>query len=219
MTTFSIFAARDGDTYLDSVEADNQADAETKARKQLAVAWNMVDLLEAWIREDHESGFDAELDGFLVTPAPAVLPAELAPCFDLGELMSVIGWAEQFAEDWMEMADSESTRKDGADACALVERVKAATLACQAAKPIRVLIALDGGLVQGGCSDVPVEIIVVDYDTGGADPAELVDVPQDDGTTTEAFAHSQSFTVDPAFIDGAEAAMIAHDKEGIDDVG
>jgi hypothetical protein len=68
MTTFEIFAARDGDTYRDTVGAADQEEAESKAREQLAEAWRMTDELYLARKEGDESAFDAELDGFSVEP-------------------------------------------------------------------------------------------------------------------------------------------------------
>jgi hypothetical protein len=75
MTTFSVIAARDGDVYHDAVEANDQAEAETKAREQLAEAWHMTDELALAREEGDESAFDAELDGFAVDPEPAPIGA------------------------------------------------------------------------------------------------------------------------------------------------
>lgn len=65
---YSVIAARDGDTYHDEVSADNQEEAETKAREQLAEAWHMQSELKQAREEGDESAFDAELDGFAVDP-------------------------------------------------------------------------------------------------------------------------------------------------------
>lgn len=43
----------------------------------------------------------------------------------------------------------------------------------------RVAIDLDGGLVQQVFSTVPIEVAIVDYDTDGADPAELTEFDGD----------------------------------------
>jgi hypothetical protein len=65
---YSVIAARDGDVYHDSVEAETQEEADTKAREQLAEAWNMQDYLQSARDEGDESEFEAELDGFAVDP-------------------------------------------------------------------------------------------------------------------------------------------------------
>ena len=51
----------------------------------------------------------------------------------------------------------------------------------------RIVIRLEGGCVQAVLSDTPVELMVVDYDTDGGDPAEMDSIPQNDGSTVEAF--------------------------------
>lgn len=48
-------------------------------------------------------------------------------------------------------------------------------------EPPRVLIVLDGGLVQDVIADVPLRATVLDYDTEGADLEDLHPVPQDEG--------------------------------------
>ena len=53
-----------------------------------------------------------------------------------------------------------------------------------------IVITLEGGLVQGVSSDDPAmvgqKVAVIDYDTEGADPDEVEQVPQGDGETEEA---------------------------------
>ena len=50
-------------------------------------------------------------------------------------------------------------------------------------QPVRILVLLDGGLVQGVVADNPgVEVTVLDQDTEGADENEIVDVAGETGT-------------------------------------
>jgi hypothetical protein len=97
-----------------------------------------------------------------------------------------------------------------------------ATLHAQAERalqqPVRVLVNLEGGLVQAVLSDgtVPVDVAIVDYDSEGADDDEIVAIPQDGryaGTTADAVARIESATVDPEFIANAFAAITAADSE------
>lgn len=39
-------------------------------------------------------------------------------------------------------------------------------------KPVRIVVTLEGGIVQNVLSDIPVEVIVLDYDTEDCDPEE-----------------------------------------------
>jgi hypothetical protein len=56
------------------------------------------------------------------------------------------------------------------------------------APPIRVLVALEGGCVSAVTASVPgVQLVTLDYDTEGADEADLFDIPQNGGGTAEAF--------------------------------
>lgn len=67
-----VIAARDGDMFLDSVEAETLEQAQTKGRELLAAAWQMTAELEQARADGEESDFDSELDGFAVEPeAPA----------------------------------------------------------------------------------------------------------------------------------------------------
>ena len=55
-------------------------------------------------------------------------------------------------------------------------------------------IHIDGGLIQSiGVLDLdgPNMAVIVDYDTDGADPDDLTEVPQPDGTTIDAYIHLQ----------------------------
>lgn len=58
------------------------------------------------------------------------------------------------------------------------------------------LIVMEGGLIQSIHTNDPdwnVPIVIIDYDTEGADPEDLTPVPQDDdGTTVEAWVVESS---------------------------
>ena len=61
------------------------------------------------------------------------------------------------------------------------------------APPPKVAVVLDGGLVQCLTADrpndvLPITFMVIDYDTEGSSPEELVEVPQGDGEMSDAFA-------------------------------
>jgi hypothetical protein len=53
----------------------------------------------------------------------------------------------------------------------------------------RIVITVQGGLIQDISSSEPIECLVIDYDTEGADADQLTSIPQDDGTTAEAYAY------------------------------
>lgn len=52
--------------------------------------------------------------------------------------------------------------------------------------PMRAVVKIEEGLVQSVVSNVPLELLVADYDVQGADKSELTDVNQGDGTTKPA---------------------------------
>lgn len=60
-------------------------------------------------------------------------------------------------------------------------------------EPVKIAIVVQGGMVQAVLTaGVEVEFTVVDYDTDGADPADLVPVPQDGGGIAEAVVWDRS---------------------------
>ncbi len=56
-------------------------------------------------------------------------------------------------------------------------------------EPVRIVITMEGGLISGVFSlGVPVEALIIDYDTDGADEDdELTEVPQGPDTVSDAF--------------------------------
>jgi hypothetical protein len=87
----------------------------------------------------------------------------------------------------------------------------------ETAPPIRVVAALEGGIIQGAVADRPgVVLLTVDYDTDGEKDG-VYDIPQgDDTTTAEAFRGEIRPEVDPAWIDGLQAARPSY-GEGADE--
>lgn len=65
------------------------------------------------------------------------------------------------------------------------------------AAPVQVSLVIQGGLVQNVIASRDVEATLVDYDTEGADPGELLDVPQTDGGKVEARVADFPVEVDP----------------------
>jgi len=75
-------------------------------------------------------------------------------------------------------------------------------------EPVKIVITLDGGLVQGVISmGIPVEYIIVDYDTDGADENELFDCPQDDAAAVKAFAYDNMAHIDGPWCEEVYAAF------------
>lgn len=58
---------------------------------------------------------------------------------------------------------------------------------------MRILVHIDGGIVQSVSSDSPLdaEVVVIDYDVEGADEEDLDLVPQSDDPTDVEFAYIQ----------------------------
>lgn len=61
--------------------------------------------------------------------------------------------------------------------------------------PVRVMVGVEGGIVQGATANVPLELVVVDYDCDGAEDA--VPVPQSGGGTCMASVACHQALVDP----------------------
>ncbi len=65
----------------------------------------------------------------------------------------------------------------------------------------RIVVGVEGGLVQGASSDMPAGLIVLDYDRD--DMAEgAVEVPQSGGSTSVATIISHGVNLDPDFVAG-----------------
>jgi len=65
---YSVTVTDDGSTFHDSVEADSQEEAETKARELIAESWDCQDRLDEARNEGSEIDFDANFDTFTVDP-------------------------------------------------------------------------------------------------------------------------------------------------------
>ncbi len=81
-------------------------------------------------------------------------------------------------------------------------------------KPIeaaaRIVVALDGGLVQSVVADRPIKLLVVDYDVEGADGDELSLIPQDDRPPVPAAVSGWALDgigIDPDWIAEVELAI------------
>ncbi len=64
-----------------------------------------------------------------------------------------------------------------------------------APEPIRVYVGVEGGVVQGASANVPMELVVVDYDIDGA--RDAIPVPQAGGGTSLACVVDHAVLVDP----------------------
>lgn len=53
----------------------------------------------------------------------------------------------------------------------------------------KVVIVLEGGMIQNALCNMPIDVYVIDYDTEGANKEDITKVPQDDGTTADALVH------------------------------
>lgn len=83
--------------------------------------------------------------------------------------------------------------------------------------PIRVLVALEGGCVQGAVADVEgVAVTVLDYDTEGADGHRIYSIPQREAFNADAYVAEYDADHDPAFIDAAKAADLSDPEEALE---
>lgn len=81
----------------------------------------------------------------------------------------------------------------------------------------RVVVSLEGGLVQGIVADVNLEGFVIDYDVEGASLSDVIDLPQDGGVTAEGTMREEGVTTDSAWIDRVVGAYEAHDPDARQD--
>ena len=65
---------------------------------------------------------------------------------------------------------------------------------------MRIVVTVEGGLVQGTLADEDAEVLVVDYDADGFDDEALVEVPQSDGTTRQANVYRDDPYVAPVAV-------------------
>jgi hypothetical protein len=70
------------------------------------------------------------------------------------------------------------------------------------ARPIYLAVVMEGGLVQSIVSNATIydlDVLVIDYDTHGSMPEDLVSVPQADGSSAKAW--SSFYAIEEATID------------------
>ena len=101
-------------------------------------------------------------------------------------------------------------RRDGLDTFNLDEQT------ITIPRPV-IVAGLEGGIVQGASATCPVDLIVVDYDTEGADLEDIIQTPQSDGGFVEALIGEPGVVVDPAWVEQVLAAYMAHDPDLADD--
>jgi hypothetical protein len=63
---------------------------------------------------------------------------------------------------------------------------------------VRVIVGVEGGIVQGVSSNVPIELLVLDYDVDGAE--DVIEVPQSDGTRTRSRVIPHEVLVEPNWV-------------------
>ncbi|MNP09310.1 hypothetical protein D3C76_1014120 [compost metagenome] len=76
----------------------------------------------------------------------------------------------------------------------------------------KIVIVLEGGLVQNIVAEEPVEVLVIDYDAEGADEDEITAVPQDNGGTADAVLSLREVEVNPTEV--AELFALGSEQEG-----
>ncbi len=61
----------------------------------------------------------------------------------------------------------------------------------------KIVVVMEGGLVQSVLSTEPVEVAIVDYDAEGADAEDLKSVPQGNGKVANAVGHVEEAEITP----------------------
>ena len=80
-----------------------------------------------------------------------------------------------------------------------------------AAKRPRILITIEGGLIQDALADADCEILIIDYDTEGVDEADLTPVPQGDGKTIDAIIQRGSVDINAQEVNRCYESIPAQD--------
>ena len=62
----------------------------------------------------------------------------------------------------------------------------------------KAVVYVEGGVVQGIVTDIPMEVAVVDYDVEYSDPEDQFEMPQGDGKTAPAVGSRREAEIDPA---------------------
>lgn len=83
------------------------------------------------------------------------------------------------------------------------------------ATPIRVVVVMEGGIVQDIIADMPVSVTVIDYDIEGHDPIsdETYAIQQQDGSFEPAYRSAPSAIIDAGRIDQLENAALYFDYD------
>jgi len=61
---------------------------------------------------------------------------------------------------------------------------------------VKVVIVMDGGLIQNIVTSEDAEIMVIDYEKDDYEPEDMIDMPQVDGTTAKAHIYEYPPEVD-----------------------
>ncbi len=62
----------------------------------------------------------------------------------------------------------------------------------------RIVCGIEGGIVQGSSSEVPAEVVIVDYD---GDAEDAIAIPQSDGSIASAWVYGNTAECDPAWVE------------------
>lgn len=83
------------------------------------------------------------------------------------------------------------------------------------AAPIRIVVVIEGGLVQDVISNMPVTVTVIDYDVEGHDPVsdQTYAIPQDKGSVEPAYRSTYGASIDTGRVDQIENAPLYFDYD------
>lgn len=143
-------------------------------------------------------------------------PAEPVAGITLGDMLSVIGWADEHTSDWFDDEGLEAEdRAIAGEACNLVARVRAAVLAETAPAAPTIVVDVTGGIVQGAFADSTVHLIVVDFDTDGVDDEDIHLVEEPDGSMSKCTVGYLDVRVESDKVD--RMIGLASEEKGNDD--
>lgn len=151
--------------------------------------------------------------------AEAGEPLKLSEIDDLCEALNFDASAGDRAHDLLVEFDKQFGRQVAEDipinACDAVDWISEFSprvrdvISCHK-EDVQVMVCIEGGMVSAVLADrANVNVLLIDYDVEGDASEDTVHIPQDDGTTAEAYSRSELAEVRPDFIAAAAAVVSA----------
>lgn len=200
------YGAFDGENGTESFATTSKEEFENWQLGQVGAT--MLDFVR-WSHNDR-TGEDADIDEFLRQNC-GHLDTWSSDTFDVAaDERAAVAACRAIERTYGEAVDADDDIR-GSDAVDwlrdIIGDVRGALAAKPKPKPIRVVVGVDGGLVQGASADAPVELVVADYDVDTFDKDNPpMDVPQSGGDPVDGYLVEHVVAVDPEWVDAVFAA-------------